>query len=210
MTRLGFAWTVMALCLVAVGGQAHAQTEALVITSPASGTKVRPGQSVTVTVSVSGGVTFKMMMLGGEDPIDLGELLTTPPYSFTITVPSNIGLRPHRVFATGETSAGADVNSRAILIDVERDDTPTNLDVGGSVREMKVGDTIQMLVDAEFADGNRHNIKESTEISYQSSATQIATVDATGGITAKGPGVAIITVTYRGLKSQVKVIVAPR
>jgi hypothetical protein len=150
-----------------------------------------------------------MVMLGGEDPIDLGELLETPPYSFTLTVPSNIGLRPYRLFATGVTSAGDDVYSPAILIDVERDDTPTNLDVGGTVLEMKVGETTSLWVDAWFADESRHGITQSTEINYQSSAPEIVTVTSEGVIHAAGPGAATITITYRGLSSQVSVIVAP-
>lgn len=209
MTSRGLTWTRLMLCLLAFGGHAQAQSPALSITSPASGTKVRPGQDIEVTVSVSGGATFQMVALAGEVPIGIVEMREAPPYSFTLTVPSSIDLRTYRLFATGVTSAGDNVDSASILIDAERADTPAHLAADTKVLTLKVGDTTHLLVEAVFADEGRHYVTESTEISYQSQAPQTATVTATGEIHAVGPGVTTITLTYRGLTSQVSVIVLP-
>jgi hypothetical protein len=65
----------------------------LQITSPATGTVVRPGQTLTVKVTGSGAV-FTQVGLLPEDPLIVSpEVLTAPPYEFTITIPMSIQAR---------------------------------------------------------------------------------------------------------------------
>jgi len=79
---VAFAFATL-LCAGAALAQATLQ-----ITSPADGTLVSPGQTITVTVSASPGGVFTGVGVGGEGPIALSQLLTVPPYQFAVKIPS--------------------------------------------------------------------------------------------------------------------------
>src|SRR3954451_12908971 len=98
------------LCLAAVALLATARLHAepsLQITSPADGTVVFPGQSVTVTVSASG--TFLQVFLLSESPLGLSQVLSAPPYTFTLTIPPDIRPNKYAVTAAGFYAKGQNV-----------------------------------------------------------------------------------------------------
>src|SRR5579864_7286671 len=75
------------------------------ITSPAEGTVVRPGDSLTMTVEASPPGAFQLVFVGGSEPISYSkEKLTSPPYRFTIQIPSRIRPDKYALTAAGFTS----------------------------------------------------------------------------------------------------------
>lgn len=96
----------------------HAQS--VQITSPAEGTQVRPGQTISVTVSSSGGLAA--MFVIGQDPLDGCQAEGGPTYMCSLQVPTNTDPGSYRLTALGATSSGAAIESDPIDIDVERAD----------------------------------------------------------------------------------------
>jgi len=199
---------IVALAVFLLGAGSALRAQTLQIVSPADGTVVSPGQVVLVTVAASG-AQFEMVTLFGKNPLPQGNVLTTPPYEFSIQVPSDIGLGRYTFFADGATGPGQGASSDPISIDVERSDAPISLDVSPSVlANMSVGDKGYLTqVDAAFADGSTLDVKNSTLTSFQSDTPSVATVDSNGIVNAIAPGLASIYVSYGGLSFQVPVSV---
>lgn len=103
----------------------RAQTS-LQIISPADGSTVNPGQTLTVSVSTSGAPPAQLTIVG-EDPIGFSQVLTSAPYQFSIQVPSEIDSGMYTVTAWGVTAWGDTVESESISIDVERAGSPYQL-----------------------------------------------------------------------------------
>jgi len=84
--------------LLALTGPLAAQPS-LKITSPADSTTVHPGESLTVTVDVSPPGVFEIVAVNAPTPLGKGkQVLKTPPYQFTIQIPS--GTRPNKYAVT--------------------------------------------------------------------------------------------------------------
>jgi hypothetical protein len=77
--RLGVATAMSAFVLCGIGALSQTQPT-LQITSPADGTVVYPGQTVTVTVSPSAGATFTAVAILAPHPLPF-QYLTIPPIS---------------------------------------------------------------------------------------------------------------------------------
>lgn len=114
--------TPFILCL-AVGPLA---AQSLQVTSPPAGTVVNPGQSVTVTVAVSG--SFQNVSAVGQDPIGFSQqVLSGPPYEFTLQIPSTITPGKYTVGAFGVTPTGDGIDSVPVPVAVERPDNPVSI-----------------------------------------------------------------------------------
>ena len=73
-------------------------SQTLHITSPADGTVVSPGDKIAVTVEVAGG-RVPSVVLAVENPIGYTEALFSPPFRFTVQIPSRVTLRRYTVVA---------------------------------------------------------------------------------------------------------------
>jgi len=85
-------------------GVLPAQT--LQITSPADGTVVSPGQVVTVTVAASPASAFQAVVLVGGDAIGFSQVLSAPPYQFSLQIPAGTRPRRYPLTAEGMTAPG--------------------------------------------------------------------------------------------------------
>ncbi|MFQ5961601.1 MAG: hypothetical protein ACE5MG_09400 [Candidatus Methylomirabilales bacterium] len=78
-------------------GSSPAAAQGLRIVAPPDGTIVEPGQSLTVSVEPSPGRTLAFVdIIIPRLVIDLKEV---PPFVFTVTIPSDTRLGPHRLRA---------------------------------------------------------------------------------------------------------------
>jgi hypothetical protein len=178
----------------------------LQITSPADGTAVSPGQALPVTVAASGG-TFKDVVVIGEDPIGSSPMLSSPPYQFTVQIPSAISPRTYMVSAIGPLTSGQLVTSDPIAIDVERVDAPVRIDTNLTSLDEAIGTTSYLLLSATFEDATTLDVTESSLVAYTSDVLAIATVDNVGRVAAVGPGSAHIVATYGKLSLTIPIVV---
>jgi hypothetical protein len=182
---------VVVLCIFA--GALLAQPS-LQITSPAGGTVVNPGQTITVTVTASAGGAFTGVGVVGEDPIGISQLLTAPPYQFAVSIPATTTPGQYALTAVGPVQGGDPVFSDPVSIDVERPDNPVSLRLEPSQLISAVGDRDPILVYGVFSDGSKYILSNSSRTTYSSSNSAVATVDSDGWVTAIAPGSAGITI----------------
>lgn len=187
------------LCLaVACVGQQNAPL--LQIDSPTSGTIVNPGQTISVGVSSPANASFSAIALIPEPPMSTSDVVQSAiPATFSISVPTDIDAGPHMLTAMGATTSGQTAQSATILIDVERPDMPTALSAqmpASQVTLEALGQQFHIILFAAFSDGSVLTVTQSSYVTYASSNTAIATVDANGTVTGISAGTATITATY--------------
>lgn len=84
-----------------------------------------------------------------------------------------------------------------MTVDVEKSDMPVSLTPQMPKFFFKsVGEFLPLIILAKFPDGSIFEVNESTDFSFASSDTAVATVDTHGIVTATGPGDASIITTY--------------
>ncbi|HUJ33231.1 MAG TPA: Ig-like domain-containing protein [Candidatus Acidoferrum sp.] len=171
-------------------------TAFLQITSPSPGTVVKPGQKITVSISSPSNATFSQAIVLGDDGIGGSSLVASVPAQVSLTIPTKTGLGPHALTASGATSNQV-VFSFPVVVDVERTDLPQALSPSMSTLIFSAqGDQFPLDVDATFSDGSYLDARASSYISYASSNTSVATVDAKGIVTSVAQGSATVTATY--------------
>jgi Bacterial Ig-like domain (group 2) len=170
----------------------------LQITSPASGTVVNPGQTLSVTVTSPTNIAFTQVAVFAE-PIGISSIASSVPAQFSLSIPKDISCRSYRIMSVGTTLSGQYVSSTEVLIDVERSDSPTSLSTLMPAIEFdNLGETFPVTISASFSDRSSFEVTESSKLVYNSSNPNVATVDATGMVTALGVGKTSITATYGG------------
>jgi hypothetical protein len=170
---------------------------ALQISSPTDGVLVNPGQTISVTVTSPAGLAFAYIAVNG--PGGLVGSNASVPTTLSITIPTKISPRKYNLTAIGKTAAGQTVFSKAISLSVERADTPTRLVSDPPTLPFRAqGQSEYLTISGTFADGTTLDVTESAYMSYSSSNTAVATVNATGLVRAVGPGKAIIEAAYSG------------
>ena len=188
---------VLITCLITV--PCSAQQDLLRILSPASGVVVRPGQAVTITVSADSAV--QKLVLMGQHPLgmarptfDVGAGLVAQgqgeghPLQFLLTIPTAIQPGIYRVNAVGRISGGA-MESKALALDVERPDKPTRIWAEPSVIQFThLGDQIPLRVLGAFADGSQAELTHSSNTRFASADPRVASITATGMVTAAEEG----------------------
>jgi hypothetical protein len=177
-----------------------AQQEQLRILSPASGLVVRPGQTVTITVSADSAV--QKLVLIGQHPLGMARLASDGaagtvaqgpaqglPLQFLLTIPTAIRPGIYRVIAVGRTTSSGAVESKALAVDVERPDQPIRIWAEPSIIQFThLGDQIPLRVLGAFADGSRTELTRSSRTTFASSDSRIASITAEGMVTAVQAG----------------------
>ena len=175
-----------------VAAVCQAQQPLLQITAPASGTLATEGQTITITVSSDPSV----QNLGVLVPYPLPEPQpTSASKQFTLTLPTTIPPGLYNLTAAGSNATG-DVESAPVTIDVEPQSlgaisvTPTVLTLNS------VGDQYPLRAISTFSSGTPPplDVTYSTQLSYSSYNSQIATVNSSGMITAVAAGQTYILV----------------
>jgi hypothetical protein len=176
-----------------------AQTQpSLQITSPADGSSVNPGSAVSFSVSTPTGTAFSAVGVIGEEPLGVSGVTASLPAQFTLAIPSQLALRQYAVTAMGVTVAGASVESDPVNIDVERSDMPLSFSTQAKWLTLEAaGQSIPTIVVASFSDGSNLDVTQSTNVTYQSTNTSIASVDNRGMVTGLAAGATSVTITYR-------------
>jgi Bacterial Ig domain len=227
MKRLGVTWSLgTAFCLF--GPTCHLMAQpTLRITSPTEGAVVNPGQVLTVTVEASPKDAFDDVAVIGWSPIGLQQVLTAPPYRFSLRIPQSIvPARSYHLTAAGglHEIRSEPVYSGAVSIQVERADIATSLIPGDyyinsgeypstsmhvyrSLRLSRVGIAEMLYVRGIFADHEQVDLTESSYLKHSSDNPRVAKVDERGTVVATGTGSARITITYRSKSVVVPVTV---
>lgn len=179
------------------------QAPQLEISSPSNGEVVEMGQTISVSITSPSRSEFSQVGVIGEDPLGFSIVATSVPASVSITIPKNIACNRYMLTAKGVTTSGQTADSETILIDVEPSDSPVSLALASpeSVIIDNIGERSPILVLGRFSDGTTLAVTESSRVTYSSSDTSVATVDAHGWIKATGSGRASITVSYNSPKS---------
>jgi hypothetical protein len=176
-----------------------AQQDRLRIVSPGSGTVARPGQ--TVTIAVAADASVEKLALIGQHPLGVGQILAggapgiiargqgeSRPIQFLVRIPAGTQPGIYRVTAVGRIPGG-DVESEAVTIDVEKSEEPVRIWAEPSaVQFQRVGDEIPVRVLGAFADRSNEELTKSRKTTFTSADPRVATVDASGVVTAVGPG----------------------
>ena len=195
----------IALILMLTTGLSVGQ-QPITITSPANGTLVPPGQTITIQVATAPGASFLAVQVVGQD-IGIAPPLTAPPYSFNLTVPSNV-IGPRNLTALGITAPENGIFSPSVLIDSETDAIATALHLNISqIAFQRTGQQMPLNVTAAFADGTSLDITKSSLLNYGSADSTIASVNANGLVTAVGHGTTMLTVSYGTLSARLMVSV---
>jgi hypothetical protein len=118
-----FVGTVGAAFIVAVlgwSGRSSAQVMPVLlqITSPANGTVVHPGQTVTVVVTRNSGDAFTQVFVEGRD-LGSSRPLSAPPYQLSLTIPPKIAAGSHDIRAYGIRPGQNAGESKPLDLDVE-------------------------------------------------------------------------------------------
>jgi hypothetical protein len=153
---------------------------------------------------------FEKVAVIGANPIGGSDMLTSPPYEFTMRIPDIIRPNKYHLTPEGFTATGPVFSSEPINLLVELADTPVRLKVQPSILEIRIGGQGYIMPLGVFPDGLSVNLANSTETSFQSSAPGVATVDHEGTVNPVAPGSAKISVTYRQYTAAIPVTVLPK
>ena len=189
--------TIAAILAMACLSTAQQSQPALQITSPADGSVVNPGQALSVSVGSPVNLSFKQVFVMGEGAIDTSNIATSVPAQFSMLIPNNMQIGRHLLTAWGTTGAGQMVASIPLTIDVERSDLPVRLRADPDrVIFQSQGQHESLRISATFSDGSFLAVTRSSNLTFTSSDSRIATVDSNGTVTGVTKGIASITATY--------------
>jgi len=166
--------------------------DSLQITSPASGTVVSPGQ--TISISVAADPAVQQVALFPEPPLPEAQAGFSAG-EFNLTIPAGIPPGPHDLRALG-VSGGVVVTSDYLTLDVERSDDPVRLRTEPAILQLRNrGDQFPLRVIGTYNDGSQATLTASSRTAYSSDDPTVAAVSPNGIVTAVGPGKTSIVIT---------------
>lgn len=184
-----------------------AQVPPLQITAPSSGAVVSPGQQLNVTVTATQGVGLPAVFVVAQN-IGSSTVLSTPPFVYSIAVPSSGFTGPLTLTAVGVTGPDTAVFSAPVMISVEKPTPPSALNATPPrIAFLYVGQQMRLLVAGVFSDGSTTDLSRSPRTLYRSSDTTVVLAGSDGTATAVGPGSAQVTATYGTLRVIVSISV---
>lgn len=164
----------------------------LQITSPANGTAVVPGQTVTFTVSADASVSN--IAIFAQNPLSFSQT-TTGPLQFSLLIPADTPFDQYQVRAVG-VAGGQDVESAPVTIAVISPQFPVKVRTQPLTLNFRnVGDAMPLRVIGTFGDGTQADLTYSSQIFYNTTDPTVATVTNRGIVTATGPGKAFISIS---------------
>jgi hypothetical protein len=188
-------------------GRAGNRDQHLRIDSPRDGAVVAPGETMQVRVSSPDRTRFVAITVGMEDPIDIDQEATSLPAQFAIKIPENIAPGSYTVSALAFRANGESVVA-VIEVDIERRDMPRALMPRlPQVYFERKGETRQIETIADFGNAHILDVTNSSKLTYESSDTAVATVNASGTITAVGGGRTTVIVSYGSRDGGVKAMI---
>jgi hypothetical protein len=194
MNMMQHNWRVASILILVAGfvaASAGAQQTAVHFVSPAAGTVVAPGQTVTIAVAADSSV--EKFALLGQHPLPVSQVVApglgvARPYEFQVRIPMDIRPGPYRVTAIGVLAGGESV-SESLVLDVEKVEEPTRIWAKPStILFSHAGDQIPLRVLGVFGDGSQETLTKSSKTIYTSGDPDVATVSADGLVTAVGRG----------------------
>ncbi len=192
------------IILFAIAGGLAAQP--LQINSPADGTRVNPGQTITLAVTTS--ETFRAVMILESNSIGPSATLSSPPYRFLVQIPVNTQPGLYSLTAAGFPASGPMVRSAPITVDVERPDAPVSLAaLPSNFHFPTISQKGFINVVGKFADGTTTNLTRSTLTTYTSGG--VVTVGAFGEVTPTTFGKDTIQITYASLSAAIPITIDP-
>jgi Bacterial Ig-like domain (group 2) len=172
----------------------------LQITSPTNDAIFNPGQAIPITVASPAGLSFNSVAVVGATVLGLSNIATSVPAQFSLTIPTTAATGEYALTAFGISASGQSFHSVPLFVDVEYAGPALGLQASlPSIFFKAKGESASMSFVATFDVGVDADVTASTMMSYVSSDTNVATVDASSGgliVTAVGPGNAAITATY--------------
>ena len=183
-----------------------AQTE-LMITSPAPGTTVESGTTISVVVEPKPGFTVDEVLVVGRNGAAND---TQAPFEVDFAVPSE-AFGPYSISAFGKNATTEEyyasetvqllAQPAAVLLSIEIKPDPAFL-VG-------IGDTLRLSVTGQFADGIPREIP-AEQVTFTASPPGIVTVDSAGVATAEAIGQSTVEATFQSFSANrtVKVLAA--
>ena len=164
------------LLMSSVSEAGRAPTGGLRITSPVNGAAVEPGQPFTVVVEPEAGVTPAFVALVSPNIV---ELKREPPFTFSVSFPSDAPLGPEIVVADGRDAKKRPLRAKVTL----------NIETATPVRTIRVRSTTvgrapevsliagllerRLRVEGDFTDGTTRNISKSREITPRRSSMKM-------------------------------------
>ena len=193
--------------ILAVAAALGAQDAAaqLQIAAPASASV---GQTIFITVMAGPSVQNAFVMT--ESPLPEVQA-TGNPNQFSMAIPPKFTPGVYHLTAVGAAS-GADLESDPFAIAIERLDDPVQIRVEPTNLTFRAaGDQIPLRVVGTYADGTQTTLTASGRTRYSSADSSVATVSASGVVTAVGPGkTRIMTATpAASFTVQVQVLAPP-
>ncbi len=180
MLQLGASLTALSALLPA---QATLQ-----ISSPADGSVVTPGATVTITITGSG-AAFAQAAVYATDPLGFCAAPSGPPFQCSIQVPSDTDAGTYLLTAAALDGTGNETDSAPVTIDVEPPAAPASIAaLPASLTNLWIGDQAALRIIGTNSDGSRIELTESTQTTYVPQAQGIITVSADGLVTAVAPG----------------------
>jgi len=190
----GIALTILLPATIAAVPQAR---PVLQITEPSAGSIVNPGRTLTVKVTSPTPTLFPEVALIGRDPIGFAGIISPLPGELSVPIPKDIDLGRYMLTVGGTPKSGKERIIASVEIDVERQDFPVSMSASFSGIELDTpGEQIHLEVLADYSDGTTYRATSSSHISFSSANTEVATVDASGMVTAVAPGIGLITIKY--------------
>ena len=176
------------------------------ITSPKNLIVVNPGETIFVDVAVSG-ESLIGANIAAEDPIKDSQVLTAPPYHFSITIPTEIRPGLYNLTAEGRSPHSELQGSKPVSIDVELPGSPQSIATDLSRLELAVGDQSGVAVIGTYADGSTVDLTKSTRTKYTATRADVASVSSDGLVTGLAVGSTEIVIRHKGHKAEVSVVV---
>ncbi|MBI5324020.1 MAG: T9SS type A sorting domain-containing protein [Ignavibacteriae bacterium] len=185
-------------------------TQGLKITTPLNEANLRFGETYNIDIEPSPGINLNRVIITGFEGIEED---STPPFSFTLTVPFNYLMRKKQIFAIGEDSNGnvgidssGNLLTDSINVNLITDYSIVSIESGyEQTMNIRMGDSNNAVhTIGYFLDGAEREITWSEDIQYSSSNPGIFTVEQ-GAIYPVSPGEATLTVSYKGQSDSVNI-----
>jgi cysteine-rich repeat protein len=172
---------------------------ALAITSPAAGTAVIDGNDISVTIEFCGVTPFGMYISTTEDDVSVEDQLFTSPFTVSMPISARtIGRVSLRAFVTFDAPGGGGlVFARAVPLNVNTNATLESILLSDNDIVLRAGRTRQVEALGVYSDGVRRDITHLPRTKYGLSnggPQVVATVSASGLVTAVSPGFASVAV----------------